>query len=56
MRFLPEYFYCQIPGDKAPVRVLVSGYRNSERGVIRRKFEKRGFVVRYWQAKFNGYG
>ena len=56
MRFLPEYFYCQIPGDKAPIRVLVSGYCNSKRGVIRREFESRGFVVRYWQAKFNGYG
>lgn len=56
MRFLPEYFYCQHPADKAPIRILISGYRYSARGVIRRDFESRGFVVRFWQAKFNGYG
>ncbi len=54
MWFLPEYFYCQHPADSAPIRILVSGYRYWKRGVIRREFESRGFVVRYWKAKFKG--
>lgn len=51
MRFKPEYFYCQHPADKAPIRILLNGYRFWRRGVIRREMTARGFVVRFWQAR-----
>jgi hypothetical protein len=56
MLFLPEYFYCQHPADKAPIRILISSYRNWKRGVLRRELQSRGYVVNYWKAKFKGFG
>lgn len=50
LEFKPEYFFCQHPAEKAPLRLLVNRFRYRERAILRSELVNRGFVVRYWKA------